>query len=262
MTIIPITEAQADAFQTWFEAYTAPFLKIDKPEFMIDLKYHHCHRVSGIALELAIDSAWSNSDVTLAGVLGLAHDVGRFRQWQVYQSFEDKATEDHGELGKKVLEEESPVREWPTPLRDLILRVVQIHNDRFIPDDMQGTTRRCAGLLRDSDKLDALDLFTNALTSNQIEEQPAFCWGRSWSGTVNDAILKEVESDRLAKNTDIQSIEDFLLGMMSWTFDFQLKATRHRVRQKKYLQILARGLPASHRVAQATERIFEALQRP
>ena len=41
-------------------------------------------------------------DVQLAEIMGLFHDVGRFRQYSIYKTFNDAQSEDHADLGLKV----------------------------------------------------------------------------------------------------------------------------------------------------------------
>ena len=74
----------------------------------IRIKREHTGYVTAIARELAKHLELSEHDVQLAEIMGLFHDVGRFRQYSIYKTFNDAQSEDHADLGLKVLAEEMP----------------------------------------------------------------------------------------------------------------------------------------------------------
>ena len=63
----------------------------------IALKISHIERVSQKAKELAISLNLSQEDINLAELIGLLHDIGRFEQIRIYNTFMDKDSVNHAE---------------------------------------------------------------------------------------------------------------------------------------------------------------------
>ena len=97
---------------TWMDAYMKRFVTDDEEVMQgIRIKMIHTGYVTAIARELAQELALCQHDVQLAEIMGLFHDVGRFRQYSIYKTFNDAQSEDHADLGLKVLAEEMPYLE-------------------------------------------------------------------------------------------------------------------------------------------------------
>ena len=88
----------------WMDAYLKSFHTVDE-EVMRGIKIMEIHTgyVTSIAVQLAKHLQFSEHDVELAEIMGLFHDVGRFRQYSLYKTFNDAVSEDHADLGLKVL---------------------------------------------------------------------------------------------------------------------------------------------------------------
>ena len=90
----------------WMHAYMRSFHTEDIEVMKgIRLKEIHTGYVTTNARALARHLGCSVHDTALAQMIGLFHDVGRFRQYAVYRTFNDAQSEDHAELGLKVLSE-------------------------------------------------------------------------------------------------------------------------------------------------------------
>ena len=74
----------------WFEDYTAGYHSSDKEiERNIDLKLQHTYRVCTNIKRIASTIGIRGKDQTLAEVIALFHDVGRFEQLKTYGTFND-----------------------------------------------------------------------------------------------------------------------------------------------------------------------------
>ena len=84
----------------WMDGYMNQFVTDDEEVMQgIRIKMNHTGYVTAIARELAQHLALSEHDVQLAEIMGLFHDVGRFRQYSIYKTFNDAQSEDHADLG-------------------------------------------------------------------------------------------------------------------------------------------------------------------
>jgi putative nucleotidyltransferase with HDIG domain len=72
----------------------------------------------------------SEEDKRLAHIIGLYHDIGRFEQDKVFNSFYDIKTFDHGDYGVEVLFEQGLIREIPIEEKyyKIIEKAIKNHN--------------------------------------------------------------------------------------------------------------------------------------
>ena len=126
----------------WMNDYMRSF-RTDDPEVMrgIRLKEIHTGYVTTNARALAKYLGCNAHDTALAEIIGLFHDVGRFRQYAIYQTFNDAASEDHAELGLKVLAEEVDFLERLTPADADIVRFALI-GEMYMNRDCRGDNRQ------------------------------------------------------------------------------------------------------------------------
>lgn len=68
----------------------------------INYKYYHSYRVMHLSILIAKKLNLSEKDIKLAKIIGLLHDIGRFEQDKLYDSFKDTKM-DHGDYGVEVL---------------------------------------------------------------------------------------------------------------------------------------------------------------
>ena len=77
----------------------------------IALKYNHSYAVCDLMGELAFRLDLDKEKIELAKVIGLLHDIGRFRQLTEYNSFEDSNL-DHAKVGVDYLFKEKHIRDF------------------------------------------------------------------------------------------------------------------------------------------------------
>ena len=139
----------------WMEDYRQAFYCEDKDiMFGIQMKEKHTGYVTTNARQLALHLQLSSHDVDLAELIGLLHDVGRFRQWSVYRTFRDNLSEDHAELGLKLIKEQQLYNELNSEDQDILLFAIGNHNKKFIAQAPSERHLLFAKIIRDADKLD------------------------------------------------------------------------------------------------------------
>ena len=88
----------------WMANYMKSFYTDDEEvQRGILIKEKHTGYVTSNSVELAKSLNLNQHDVELAEIIGLFHDVGRFRQYSIYKTFNDADSEDHADLGMKVI---------------------------------------------------------------------------------------------------------------------------------------------------------------
>ena len=123
----------------------------------INYKYYHSYRVMDAMELIAINLNLSNEDIELAKTIGLLHDIGRFEQDRLYNSFKDSEM-DHGDYGVKVLQETNFLDKLNINKLDyeVIYKSIKNHNKFKIEDGLTERELLFAKLIRDADKLDIL----------------------------------------------------------------------------------------------------------
>ena len=192
----------------------------------IERKIKHTFRVMDLCEEIAVSLGLSKSDIYVAKLCGLLHDIGRFEQWSRYKTFEDLKSIDHGDFGAELLKDEKIMRRFNTDnkLDDLIIKVVKNHNKYKIEDDLTEREKLFTNIVRDADKTDILYLYTINKISVDIGID-------SFSDSVLDCLKNHKLIDRRLKKTKA----DTLSVSLAFVFDINYKKTFEILRDRSYL---------------------------
>ena len=104
----------------------------------IKLKIEHIKRVAEISRKLAKNLNLTDEQIDLAEAIGIFHDIGRFEQVRIYDTFSDKDTVNHAELGVKILFEDNLIDDFEIEekYKKLIKIAVLNHNRDKIEDGL------------------------------------------------------------------------------------------------------------------------------
>lgn len=140
----------------------------------IALKIQHTFRVMECSRKIAESLNLSKEDIELATLIGLLHDLARFEQRRIYNTFSDRKSVDHGDLAVTILEENDYIRKYieDNQFDDIIKLAVKNHNKFKIQDGLNERTLLHSKIVRDADKLDIMyegvHMFYN--TPDEIEK--------------------------------------------------------------------------------------------
>ena len=124
------------------------------------MKYAHTYRVVDYAKQIADSINLTGDDYELSCKCALFHDIARFKQWQVYNTFEDKLSFDHGDEGYNILKELNVNDE-------IILASTKYHN-KYAVGDVDDRTLLFCNITRDADKLDIMMEQTNTCNDTEL----------------------------------------------------------------------------------------------
>ena len=68
-------------------------------------KMIHSYEVARNCFEMASRNGMNVKERNFCCLMGLFHDIGRFKQWEIYQTYDDAKSVDHGELSYDILDE-------------------------------------------------------------------------------------------------------------------------------------------------------------
>ena len=136
-----------------FDKYVLQFNPNNKK---IKLKIDHIKRVAKMSKKIAQELNLNDEQIKLSEIIGLFHDIGRFRQAQLYDTFNDRMSVNHAELSVEVLFDENVINNFNIEKKyeNIIRLAVLNHNKNKIDDNLNNEELLFAKIIRDADKLD------------------------------------------------------------------------------------------------------------
>lgn len=133
----------------------------------IRLKKEHIVRTAKLCTNIAKNLKLNDEDTYLAEVIGLLHDIGRFEQIRIYNTFNDKSSIDHAKMGIKVLFEDNLINKLNIDKKyyNTIKIAILNHNKNNIENNISKKDKLFCQIIRDADKLDIF----NIMCSNEFE---------------------------------------------------------------------------------------------
>jgi len=248
------------ALQSWFEGYSRTFLTGDSiKDSPITLKIDHTHRVRSNIRLLARSIGLTDSHLCIAEAIGLLHDTGRFEQYQQFGTFNDQQSVNHAALGIAVVEQASILDDLADDESSLIKEAIRFHNAPALPSRRPPLSLTFMRLVRDADKLDIWKVFADFYRSDHpleaaivqhLIDQPV------WEPAIVQAILKE----RLARFSEMKSVNDFKLLQLSWVFDLNFPETFTQAKKRTDLAVIAGTLPDAPELNRAVSVVMDRLE--
>lgn len=218
-------------------------IKKSKDEFMkytnnydienenIDRKIYHSLRVMEISKKIATNMGLENEKIELATLIGLLHDIGRFEQFKIYQTYSDLESIDHGDLGADILKQNNFIRNFikESKYDEIILKSVQNHNKYKIADDLNKEEKLFCKIVRDADKIDilyeAIEIFWK---KGREEIQNDLISDKVYNEFLNKKLIKK---DKNMKKNGI----DKLVLMLAFVFDINFHESLEILKKEDYL---------------------------
>ena len=228
--------------KNWMLAYMKSFYNDDTNiQRAILLKEEHTLKVLAISGELAAALQLNEHDTWLAKMLGLFHDIGRFHQFTVYQTFNDAHSLDHGNLGADYLAGLPFFQQLSPADQDVMLFAIRNHNKK---DIAPGSPRQVffAKVLRDSDKLDIYRVLLPFLTPSD---------GKGFA----PGFLAKFISGEQCDYTKIKTMDDRKLVRLMWVYDLNFSWTMQKVAERGYVEKIIKELPPSQEIKQGCAKL-------
>ena len=246
----------------WMNEYMRSF-RTDDPNVMIGIRLKEIHTgyVTANARALAKHLGCNAHDMALAEIIGLFHDVGRFRQYAVYQTFNDAASEDHAELGLKVLAEEVDFLERLTPAdADIVRFAIKYHNKKEIAPTDDERKLFFAKLIRDADKLDIYRVLLPFLAPDGAEKAPNFVPSDA-AQEVSPDFIADFAAGRQADYYRLRTHGDRKIVRLLWIYDINFAWTLRRIVARGYVEAFTESIPKQEGIAEGIARMRVYIER-
>lgn len=245
---------QLQSFQSWFDGYVKSFYSGETAtQAGIILKENHTRRVCRNMVNIGASLALEAEDLVLAETIALFHDIGRFRQFALHRTFNDRRTENHALLGLRELDRAGVLSGLVLEDRDVITRAIGCHNMLDLPGDLPERHLLFARLIRDADKLDILEMsavqFDRPVVKSFLPDTPGY------SPVLVDNLLQQ----RRCSYDEIKNANDRKLLLLSWIYDINFPYTLSEIDRNGYMKKIADDLPGTEEIRAVRRHLQEYL---
>lgn len=213
-----------------FHKYTDEY---DSSDVKIKLKIEHTLRVAAICDEITKDLGLSKEDKDLAFAIGMLHDIARFEQVKRYNTFEDRKSIDHAELGISILFDEDLIKRFDIGEKyyDVIKKAIKYHNKYIIPEGLTDCENMFCKIIRDADKIDIIKVNVEHFLKGDFVENIDIL--------KKDAITEEVFAEFFKNRAILHDIKrtqmDMYAGHISLCFELEFKISRIILLRQGYI---------------------------
>lgn len=201
--------------------------KYDMNDPNINYKYYHSYRVMECMELLSTKLELTAYEIELSKCIGLLHDIGRFEQDKLYNSFKDDKM-DHGDYGANFLKENNVLKYFKIDKKDyeIIYKAIKNHNKFKIEDNLTEKELFFSKLIRDADKLDIFYAIGNPKIKNTLIQDK-----KEISKEIKDLFYQKLSiKNELVKNKNEQMVLTLAL-----IYDINFLPTLKLIYENKYL---------------------------
>lgn len=218
-----------------FEAYLDEY---DRNDEKIKLKIVHTYGVVSCAREIGKRMKLGEEEQQLAELIALLHDIGRFEQLRLYDSFMPD-TMDHAAFGVKLLfDGENPmIRRFlaDTCYDEIIYAAIAKHSDFRLEGITDERILFHAQMIRDADKLDNCRVKLREPLEAMLDV-PAADAGK---GLISPAVWEScVKKESVLSANRVTSV-DFWVSYIVQYYDLNFKESWEIMKEKNYISRIA-----------------------
>lgn len=245
------TKLDYDKVEVVFQKYLDGF---DKKNKLINLKIRHSYEVAKLSEDLAKRLYFTKDEVTLAKIIGLLHDIGRFIQISKTNSFEDSNLDHASEGVEYLFKKQMNITNFIDDrfYDDIIRNAIYYHNKLEIPLDKNPIITKFMKLIRDVDKI---DIFFQEVVNFDL----------TFYDEVSKDVLTYFENEKLIPRQYIKTDSDNVLYYLAFLFDFNYEESYDLLVEKDYLGIFLGAIDVSPKQEEfyrnIRQRIYEKVER-
>ena len=236
-----------------FSEYVKPY-DITNPK--IEIKIKHTYRTVEVAKRIAEDLKLNEEQILLAELIALLHDIGRFEQVRIYNTFKDRDSIDHADLGVKILFEDGAIRNFieDTKYDDIIYKAVKNHNKFKIEEGLDEETLLQCKIVRDADKTDIFGIFVDDI---EKDKNILYNYEEVAKQRVTPEIMKKFEHYEQADRHDFKNEVDDYINIISFIFDYNFLTGLKIVKDNKYIERTMKPICICEDTKEQTEKIIK-----
>ena len=205
--------------------------------------------------ELAKRLRLGEEDASLARIIALLHDIGRFEQLKRYDSFMPD-TMDHASFGVHILFREGMIRQFvPEDTWDGIIETAIARHSDFV---LEGVTEERvllhARIIRDADKLDNCRVkHTDDLMTFMGADA-----GKIGSTAISEKIRKDALEGKSILSADRVTLMDYWVSYLAYFYDLNFRESLDIVEENDYVRRIIHRIPYTE---PNTKKTMEELEK-
>ncbi|HOO68239.1 MAG TPA: HD domain-containing protein [Bacilli bacterium] len=198
-----------DKWNKVFDDYVRNYDQTDKD---IIYKYNHTYRVCKQSANICDNLHLNDEQKEVAYLIALLHDIGRFYQDKVYNTYIENGSFDHGDYGIKILFEDRLIRKFikSDKYDKYIYLGVKNHNKYAIEKNLNEEELLQCKIVRDADKLDILNNAINVAKINKRENDYS---------DISDEVRKACFSHKMVNKKYRKTNNDSVITLLSLVYD-------------------------------------------
>ncbi|MBN1804950.1 MAG: HD domain-containing protein [Sedimentisphaerales bacterium] len=253
-----LEQAQLDKIKIWFDDYVKGFYGDDETvNANIELKEKHTRRTCKEILYLADELELDENQRLISETIALLHDIGRFEQLLKYRTYSDARSVDHCLLGLEVLQTNRVLDGIDLQEKLIIQKAIEYHGRKELPAGLDDEYLLFSKLIRDADKLDALNVVTKYY--KQYKENPVgfkVCLELPDEPGYSEYVLNELFNERCVDYRQLKTLNDLMLSLLCWVYDMNFTPALKRLMECGYLHELLGFLPQDENMGKVGKKIL------
>lgn len=230
-------------YKNYFKEYALKYIDMcDKKEdkTLVEYKLFHTYRVRDNILKIAKSCNLSEYDINIAELIGLFHDIGRFRQYIEYKSYNDNETVNHAIYSANIIKEDNVLHGISKEDFNVIYKAVYYHNVYKVEKIEEKLTDReiyFLNMIRDADRLDIYNAMANVVPKLSKEERYIWYNEREDIAYISDLIYEQILNNISPSMKDCKTVVESQFARMSWIFEnVNFKETVNIILKEKYFE--------------------------
>ena len=202
----------------------------------VKLKIDHIQRVAKNSELIAKSLNLSLEQIQLATAIGFFHDIGRFEQVKIADTFSDKESGiDHAALGITVLFQNQLIKEFIPETRQydtIIQKAVFNHNKSQLENNLSDEELLFCKIIRDADKIDIFHTIADeAYTMESIFWYPDFD-----SSEISEKIMLALQEKRSIDYSWVHTNGDVVAIFYGYLYNLYFQISKNIILQNNYIE--------------------------
>ena len=213
---------------------------------LIKLKYVHTLSVTSIILQMAGYMNLSDSETMLAFYIALFHDLGRFREVERQQVFNNLKF-DHGAYSNKILFNDGLIKEFNINEEDYltIRKALYFHNKKEVKGPLSEREQFFCDLIRDADRIDIFRVITEEYPNSLVFDKPT------------DTVLFKYLQGEPMHLKELKTKADRVLLRLNFVKLFKFNESFRVLRESGYLDKFLNSI----KVTEKTSELFDEIKK-
>lgn len=223
----------------YFDKYISNY-DINVPK--IRLKVVHTFHVTDVSRRIAEKNNLSKEEQDLAELIGLLHDIGRFEQVRIYNTFTDRESVDHAEKGVEVLFKNNEIRNFikEDKYDEIIRKAIHNHNKFEIEQGLTEQELLYCKIIRDADKLDIFRAFLDEKLEDVVQGDT----DDISKEILTPKIFEDFKKGSLLKYENCQTSVDFTVAILAFIYDLNFNESLEIIKENDYMRKIEKRINA------------------